>query len=281
MLDAAAKNKLRLNKEVLIEDEITSTIFGPIAYMKLDEAWKIIKSIAVHANILESNTPSAIPNYFKINFWPNHQKNHQNVQPDIACRFQFDDKTACNILIEIKWRAGLYPPCELVRQWLTRPVPHERWLHIHIVPHVTQGKKDIDDSINILKGDCKKECGECSDDSPKYNQPEHPQKEATAWKDCLGFIAWNNIQDIAQKYSESNKSTKNLSRWGEGVHKFLEKHGYIAFIGFKWLDENKYAILDKESNSMFFIKSDWFSFLNDFKYDVLDNSIEYTLFKSK
>lgn len=279
MLDAAAKNKLRLKNSGLIEDEITSTIFGPIAYMKPDEAWEIIKSIAINANILEDNIPNENPNSFDIEFWPKHKN---NIQPDIACCFRFVGKASCNILIEIKWGAHLSPRCELVRQWLTRPVPHEKWIHIHIVPKVTQGIQDIVRSIIILKGDCKAiECEDCTVDSPMYNRPVHPKKEAAAWKDCLGSIAWNNIQHIAKKHSESCKSTKILRRWGGGVHKFLEKYGYIAFIGFRWLAEKKYALLDKESDNIFFTKSDWFSFLSDFKYNVLDNSIEYILFNSK
>lgn len=276
MLDAAARNKLRLKKHSLVEDEITSSIFGPVAYMQPSDAWEVIKDIARKTEI-HNNLPSGIPSSFDIEFWPKHE----TIEPDIKFCCQFPDNTTCSFLIEIKWRASLNPPCELVRQWLTRPFPGERWFHIYVVPLMAVGKQDCEKSVRILKYGCKSEnCTYCSGEPLGYRPPLYPDKEAEIWQECLGVIDWSHIQGAVEYHSRHGK-TSNIRRWGRGVNSFLEKHGYIPFTGFAWLEKSEYEILSEDCGTSFFNKSDWLSFLTESRYPAFCQTGEYLQFFQK
>lgn len=281
MLTAAASkpNKLRLEKGSLCEDEITSTVFGPLAYMSIENAWIIMRKIVEAADIATGLPQSTEVDNFNPEFWPKH-KNDQllgersYVEPDMVFRFHFRDGSTFNVLIEVKWGAVLNPRCELIRQWLTRPVNDERWIHIYLVTQEGQGQQDRRDSIKILSEGCES----CNNDhkcAPPRFRYQTDAGRADIWGNCLRTIDWRHIQKLADDLSRSDKEISEvIKRWSEGVRNFLSHEGYVPFTGFNWLADDCYQALDETDQISLFAKSNWFSFIQKIKFDVLDMPFE-------
>ncbi|MCX5831362.1 MAG: hypothetical protein NT140_05675 [Deltaproteobacteria bacterium] len=265
MLIAATKHKLRLKKTGLIEDEVTSTIFGPIVDMPGGAAWNIIKGLSKASGISKELLSDSPVDKVEANFWPDFYKNvldeyRIHVIPDVYFHFSFQDGTSCNVLLEVKWGQALGPRCELVRQWTTRPRSAEEWIHLYLATWEGRGKSERDNSIEILRKGCDEFSLKCySPNEPKFVFPQLPNKEANIWKNRLGVIGWRHVQKLATEMTR-NDYPEATKRWANGVKCFLEYHGYIPFIGFDWLQEEIMAPTSPDDDIFFHIKP-WFGFL--------------------
>jgi len=270
MLTAAASktNKLRLEKGSLCEDEITSTVFGPLAYMTIENAWNIMREIAEAAGIAIGIPQSTEVDEFNPKFWPRHGNDklldaRSYVEPDVVFHFHFRDGSTLNVLIEVKWGATLNPRCELIRQWLTRPSEKEPWIHLYLVTQQGQGRQDLQDSIAILS----RGCSECRDNTKctyeRFLYPTDADKEANDWRECQRAISWHHIQKLADDLSKSDKMSEVVKRWGKGVRNFLTHEGYVPFTGFafSWLTAKDTEEILK-CKAVFFHREPMFDFLD-------------------
>jgi hypothetical protein len=288
MLVAAINGKLRLKKTGLVEDEVTSTIFGPVADMSAGCAWNIIRIMSTTAGISEKLPSATQVDEVNAEFWPKHDNSPLNVngtyvEPDVVFRFHFQDGTYCNVLLEVKWGATINPPCELVRQWTKRPKKTEQWIHIYLVTSEGRGKAECDKSIEILRKGCDNldlRC--CSRQPAKFDQPLPPNNEANLWKNHLGTISWRHVQQLAERLSRTEKPGI-MQRWAKGVQCFLEHERYTPFIGFDWLKNNIYQTLDDESQITFFRKANrfWLSFMNGAEFAILEQATSQKYFMKR
>lgn len=289
MLDAASKNKLRIHinnerrKSGLLEDEFTSTIFGPLAYMSAEDVWLILRNIAVYSGIPNDLIQFTKPYSFAVKFWPKQRKEARNisfqVEPDLVFNFHFSDGSKCNFLLEMKYGADLSPDCELIRQWSTRPDPENTWYHIYIGRPISCGKSDIKKSLEILENCCGDNELTCCDKSPhKFPLPLNPIKTTADWRSWLRTLSWNHMHEVARSMARTGKSD-NIKRWGGGVSAFLEKHGFVPFVGFEWLSADSFSLLDEECVVNLFEMKDWLSFLSSDELIVLDQTQDNIFFK--
>ncbi len=290
MLDAASKNKLRIHinsehrKNGLLEDEFTSTIFGPLAYMSAEDAWFILRNIAVYSGISSDLIQFTKPYSFAVNFWPKQRKEARKisfqVEPDLVLSFIFSDGSKCSFLLEMKYgdHARLTPDCELIRQWSTRPDPESTWYHIYIGRPISYGRRDLKKSAEILENCCSNNELTCCDKNPhKFPIPLNPIMTTTDWRRWLRALSWNHIHEIAGSMARTGKSD-NIKRWGSGVSAFLEKHDFVPFVGFEWLSDDSFSLLDEKFVVNLFEMKDWLSFLSSEELIVLDQTQDNIFF---
>lgn len=99
------------------EDEITSTLFGPLEFMTPSDVWSIAKILLGDAAPKEVD-----PKEFKLEFWNKLKTENENyIEPDAELIFFQDRKPIVAILLELKWNAfegkdkdGKY---QLDKQW--------------------------------------------------------------------------------------------------------------------------------------------------------------------
>lgn len=130
MLHAIEKNKSKLYERywglqdssvrgnITAEDEITSTVFGPLEFMAPSEVWCIVRKI-LGVNILPEKPPTKLE--FKLEFWKRlNREGGSDIEPDAELVFYRDDHKPIAILFELKWNAseghkeGVY---QLDEQW--------------------------------------------------------------------------------------------------------------------------------------------------------------------
>lgn len=78
------------------EDEITSTIFGPLDFMSVEALRKVIGSL------FERELPPKSSN-ISIEFWPGYDR----VEPDVVFIEDLEDKRKNAYIVEVKWNAPL------------------------------------------------------------------------------------------------------------------------------------------------------------------------------
>jgi hypothetical protein len=270
MLVAAEKNKLK-RKIKLWEDEATSTVFGPLVDMDPSEVWKVVNKMILASGKEENLLPQNYsPSDCEIKFW----SRNSNVEPDVMFHFKAPNGNNINLLLEVKWRNGkVSPTCELIRQWLTRPIPSEQWFHIYLVDSEAKRRHDVDTSLKILADGCDNDVSTCSCEKIKFVRPAKSANVANFWKEYLGLISWRHMQKIVQQIEAASLTPCSLSRWAKGIRCFLEWCGYVPFVGFNWLNENRYQILEEGADNNLFIKLSWFSYLAKKNITVLDSCI--------
>jgi len=78
-----------------LEDNITSTFFGPLRFMSFDESWYVLKQIF---NISLDHEPDQIA----LDFWPRFKLR----EPDMMIYLSKNDSRIKTILLEVKWEAS-------------------------------------------------------------------------------------------------------------------------------------------------------------------------------
>lgn len=190
------------------EDEITSTILGPMDFMPpadIFQFWKELFLIISRGD----EFPSTSPNSIELKLWPRRQAriDGKPVEPDASIKFQWHDRSLL-FLIEFKWRAPLSRENQLHRQWNEYLTPKERVsaFHLFIAPTITEGVSAKDSELGDI------------------------------WSGRLILIPWSTFRIALNKCIDKNDKTKtSLSRWSVCADRFLERIGIKQFVGFDHL----------------------------------------------
>jgi hypothetical protein len=214
MLHAVARHKTRYyirylgHKDegencVKAEDEITSTILGPMQFMPVHWVyafWRNLLEPEVRSELLPDQTPSNVT----VRLWPRRD----DVEPDAHITFEWGggDRTL-ELLIEVKWRAPLSGKDQLHAQWNKYLTYGERCnaFHLFIGPDIGPGLAARE------SGDSSWGTGETS---------------------RLILLSWLDVQRSLSGIPASHF----LLPWAEIASVFLERIGVRAFRGFGHLD---------------------------------------------
>lgn len=145
MLHAIEKSKTRISRRYLgyrdgielrvsEEDEITSTVLGPLDFLTAAENhrfWQRLLASVKHANFLPPSQPSNV----EFGFWERRIANDASgtIEPDAIVRMCWPDGSTRTLLIELKWRAPLSGEDQLHRQWLQYLTEMERQTALHLL----------------------------------------------------------------------------------------------------------------------------------------------------
>ncbi|MBB4861718.1 hypothetical protein HNP46_000529 [Pseudomonas nitritireducens] len=250
MLHAANKHKtryweryqgVRLEGEtgVRAEDEIVSTVFGPLAFLPpaaIAAFWMAV--VRWEPDSAGDPFPAGPVTGASMEFWPTRYER----EPDLRVVLQWGE-TSVVILVELKWDSGLSPD-QLQLQWNACLDESEksRALHVFI-------GKDIGNALNDAAKD-------------------------DVWAGRLHLLSWFNILTILG--SLGGPGADLLQLWGSEVSGLLEFLGIRAFDGFSrlavpyapqgldanfWCPFDGFAYLDvpdapEGDEAMFFARSD-------------------------
>jgi len=190
------------------EDEITSTIIGPMDFMSSDEIhrfWSALFQLKSRPDVFGELSVQP-PNSIEVKLWPSRQVNYgrERVEPDATIEFIWPDNTRILLLIEFKWRANLSGEDQLHRQWNHYLTEEEQayTFHLFIAPVVTEGIS----ARNSELGDI--------------------------WGHRLILITWETFRRALNTIKNNDKATTTLGRWSTVADSFLQKIGIKKFVGF-------------------------------------------------
>ncbi len=211
MLFAVTNKKIRTSEPSrFYEDEITATVFGPLAFMSSPEMWSVLHQ----AGLLKPNSFSdKTPTRHEIKFWPNlrGQQDRKRVQPDLLIEVSFGSKLV-RIIVEIKWKSAssstddLSRDVQLAHQWVAAKsiqIADEELFQTYLTRSPTVCKKGLVDTNNC---DVRFDRGEWL---PRFN--------AITWSDLC-----QNLQRVR---------TSNL--WMDSIVTFLISANVVPFRGFR------------------------------------------------
>lgn len=124
-----------LEGRVAEEDEITSLIMGPLAFLSpaaIGAFWSALIQLRHPCNDL----PLGAPTHAAMHFWPRRGA----IEPDMRVDLSWGDISR-TLLVEFKWRAGLSGEYQLHDQWEKYLYPEEKdhAYHLFIGPDTTAG----------------------------------------------------------------------------------------------------------------------------------------------
>jgi hypothetical protein len=190
-------------RKVNEEDEITSTIFGPLDFMPTDDVfgfWQRILESAGQGTFLPPGTPSQIT----MDMWPKRPNpgTNESIEPDVMVRMTWPD-TFRILLIELKWRSPLSGEDQLHKQWQYFLTPNERSqaLHLFIAPEISAGAGALN------------------------NQ----NAGGNVWGNRLLLLPWMQIRAVLNQFPLIG----GLSRWAKLADCFLERVLIRRFGGFR------------------------------------------------
>ncbi|ABD70760.1 hypothetical protein Rfer_3050 [Rhodoferax ferrireducens T118] len=208
MLHALEKNKTAYyrrylgyrdghEKRVCEEDEITSTVFGPLEFIEAASVFQFWSEV-FRLQGRSAALPVQAPVRYKFKLWPRHE-----VEPDAHLTFFSAENKRFDILIEVKWHAPLSGKNQLRLQWLNyldEDVRQNCW-HVFIAPEISAGL-EARDSGNVWK----------------IGNDER-----------LILVSWAQIRNALSK---CQGRPDGLARWAALTSHFLEKIGIRRFNGF-------------------------------------------------
>lgn len=121
------------------EDEITSTLMGPLAFLP-PAAIAAFWGAVVNLRNPEYAFPAEAPIRAEMCFWPRRNR----VEPDLHVELTWGNHTLI-LLVEFKWRAPLSGQGQLHDQWKTylRPEEQSRALHLFIGLDVSEASNAL------------------------------------------------------------------------------------------------------------------------------------------
>lgn len=185
-----------------VEDEIISTVIGPMDFMSASEVLGIWKAIlAWNESVIEF--PEGEPAGVKVFLWPNENNNgdRTNSQPDAKITFEWSDGQSLILILEAKWDAPLGEN-QLENQWNDfncKPNTH----------HVFVGKTLTTENV-------KREI-------EKYNRSKSAPNQ-------LISLTWMKIRQSLNEFSKMEGNS--ASRYAKYVECFLGAAGISRFNGF-------------------------------------------------
>jgi hypothetical protein len=218
MLHAIIQNKTQCHRRYLghrdddghrltAEDEITSTVFGPLNFMEVEPVFRFWRSVFSYSGVIDIS-PAMSPDSCELRLWPIKRieaSERSWIQPDAHLTFYWKNGARIDILVEVKWQHSLSPDNvanQLRQQWteyLDGEVRDYCW-HVFIAPEISEG-------IAVS-------CG----------------SDGRLWRGGkLILISWVQLRDVLSSLGEGKDG---LSRWAKDTDGFLEKIGIRRFKGF-------------------------------------------------
>lgn len=208
MLHHALHKKLSSQSLVLYEDEVTSTVFGPLAFMPSNIAWGILNSLFPFQDIsLDMERLS-----HSVRFWPRYSYEGGSVSPDIEISFAIANVVVRQLAIEVKWQSGASNPSGKIGEQLARQVLalrhgsgrlSSRTDHIYLVRHVSDAIEEIEAARRILS-----------------------RTEVS-----IELVTWRRIREWCQ--GPTSKRVSIEGQWAVAVDAFLDRCGVPVFSGFE------------------------------------------------
>lgn len=272
MLTAAAHGKLK-RRIVLHEDEVTSCIFGEMQYLPPDMIWQIFNQLTKDAKLKDVKTVEKVfcnfPDKANFEFWPQWKTGVRHVEPDLVIHFSKENSLLLHVLVEVKWGARLFPPCELIRQWNwshSRRNDEAPWIHLYLVKDTAKGHTEVESSLFESEELCER-CPRCEDNDRRlYKGPKFDT--SAEWQGRLGCVGWRHLMAAVNKIAQKHR------RWSDGVSMFFAKQGLVPFIGFGWLSsEDLGDVLTDEE--IIFQRIPWFNFLNNIEINCDEGKIAF------
>lgn len=184
------------------EDEITSIIMGPLAFLSpaaIGAFWVGL----VRLRNPEHEFPDGAPTHAQMHFWPRRGE----IEPDLRVDLAWGSETR-TLLIEFKWRAPLSGKQQLHKQWGTYLKEEQsRSLHVFIGLETSAASK--------------------------------AQAYEDIWSGKLLLRSWFDVLTTLPTLKTS--AGLELKRWGEQVREFLNLLGVRPFYGFKSLPPSTIA----------------------------------------
>lgn len=212
MLHAITQKKTRLHlrylghreageKRVCEEDEITSLIMGPLAFLPdsaIGAFWiALVKSANPEIELSAGGVTKA-----EMTFWPRRE----GIEPDLRVDLSWGGEQRV-LLVEFKWRAPLSGKDQLHKQWQQFLSPGEQacaW-HLFIAPSTSEGS-------NALSRD-------------------------DVWKGRLLLRSWFDVLNML--HDLSGPDAHLLQRWASEVRRCLGRLGIRPFRGFSCLSPSE------------------------------------------
>lgn len=194
----------RRNQEdgrVSMEDEITSTLLGPLAFLpKRDSAYFWYHLLKSGCKRTIADTP---PESADIQLWPRRH----GIEPDMHVVLNWPDGHAHTLLIELKWTAPLSGDDQLYRQWQEYLTDSER-----------------ESATHLFIG---KECS-CAHAAKAWDD---------VWDGALVTQTWNQVLSFVHQQRQSADMPDSLACWSDLVAITLDKMGIQPFCGFSELPQ--------------------------------------------
>jgi len=188
-----------VERRVFEEDEITSTVLGPLAFFEPGPVLGFWRRLLAR-EAPRAAVPPGDPSRMEFALWPRRR----DVEPDGYLRFTWADGTRLNLLIEVKWHAPLSGDDQLVKQWREFLDASERaaTLHLFIAPEVSVGLAARNDAS--------------------------PATWQAGGEDRLILVSWRQICAALQHWQPDGP----IARWAELTHGYLRAVGIKPFRGF-------------------------------------------------
>ena len=190
-------------KKVHEEDEITSTVLGPLDFFSPREVFGFWNGVLIHA--AGQGLPlQTDPESVTILFWNSRQSSAgaRRIEPDVRVDFRWPDGTRCILLVEVKWRAPLSGHDQLHAQWQEYLTEDERKVAVHlfIAPEISAGAA----ARELGAGD--------------------------VWNGKLVLISWLQIRGALADIGFTDRN--GFGRWARVADGFLERVGILKLSGF-------------------------------------------------
>ncbi|MHB8762645.1 MAG: hypothetical protein ACYC6J_09760 [Coriobacteriia bacterium] len=259
MLEAAHRCKMMTLK--LHEDEITSTVFGPLRYFPAQEIFSIFRDLLD----LPEGAGSEPVEEVVFDFWPNLATDGGRVEPDLLIQFVGPKGPGLSVLVEVKWDTGRSSACQLVAQWrqlLASPSQKGgRQVHVYLVKHRARGAAERHRSMAIARRGCE----EC--DTPRTCTPARRKRIGSGHStktDWLKLVTWGDVRLLLRRLAKNDSPM--LSNWAGSCDAFLSRVGITTLEGFRWVD-NVPLNAEHVRSATFWNPEGWFDFLK--KNDLL------------
>ena len=197
----------------LLEDELTSCVFGPLRYMEPSHAWDSCQILFGRRNLVQYL--GATPTCVDVRFWPKFPRTDdvgRFVEPDVHILAWVDEALVATILIETKWGASL-GESQLLDQW--------RFI-------VVDGHEPTDvraRTTHILLSD-----------SPFRALESIEQQKLAAdegrigWQNRLIALSW---YQAAARLATEHSHHNSVETWRNDLVRFFSYHGVTVFSGFQ------------------------------------------------
>lgn len=200
-------NDQERERHVSQEDEITSTVLGPLDFLPFHDFhrfWQELLCAAGHNKFLPDQSPSRI----KLLMWDRRVVNDGTpIEPDVVVTMDWEDGTSRILLIEMKWHSPLSGTNQLHRQWMQYLTEMERAgaVHILIAPNISEGA----------------------------HAPNNEKAGGNVWQTTgenhLVLMPWLKFRNILSAFSREDSG---LGRWARHADQFLERINVRKFGGF-------------------------------------------------
>ena len=195
----------------IIEDEVTSCVFGPLRIMEPKHAW----ASGLILLGLQDEFPVFEPTRVDVKFWPRFKKEDEQgffVEPDVHIIAWVDRKVVATILVEVKWYASLGDN-QLLDQWRLISVDgYEREKLRSCSRHIFLSTRPFRDAETIRK------------------QKDEADKYGIGWADRLIVRSWHHV---AAHLKDGTGQQGMLDAGLNDLLCFLSSQGIVAFDGFR------------------------------------------------